>query len=295
MQSLPTNALKYSVLPQMVSYSKGYSSAKRRRTDNVTKTKYQAPTAKNQKRQIMSNALAIQTVKRLIPPPIYTDWQIKGEHVSAVDQTGFFTGYRTTKLLEPADWGRCLRQDVDVENSSGTRILRMKLNLRLENRAADRSTMHCFVVSLRENAANRGPDFPGWLSEPADYIRSFQDQDVTLNSAVFKVHAHKCASLTQNGWGIAPYASVAPGGGSETLSGNPQTTWKEHEINMDINLDIKQPNGLGPWKDMSQEQLKASRRLMLITFFWTLNPDGTQTPNLATVQYQAVFSCYNAA
>lgn len=98
----------------------------RRRASVVTKAKYKPWTAIANRTLIKGNALAIRAIRRLMPPPVYTDFQYSGVQTiftsSAPDP--YFT-IDVVKLMEPNLWNAVLRKDDNVLESSQTLIKRM--------------------------------------------------------------------------------------------------------------------------------------------------------------------------
>lgn len=236
---------------------------KSRRTSNVTKTRFQAPTARNQKRQILTNARAISRVYKMLPSPAYCDWQSGGEHKSLPnDGSGYTNTIIATPLIEPLAWVSVLRKDQNVTEASTTCIKRMRINLRYFLLDSTYTNMSVFIVTLRKDAANRQIGFTP-LVKDEDYVYdATNDWQPTLNSATFKVIYCRYMTMTNN---------VLLGPNSLSV-GNPRQTYSKGQINIPLNMNIREPTGL-PWKSMQRFQLPPRQRYYLLTFQSTLTPD----------------------
>lgn len=270
--------------------SRKKASSRKRPTSVVTRARYQKPTAKNQRKQIMGNAMAIRAVKRILPPPVYCDWQYGGTMYAQVDTTGAGAYTQTVlsrDLMSPQFWLARLRQDPNVADSSSTRVLRMGLNLRYALQESNYAQITAFVVTLRRNASNREP---ATLVDGEDYILSpSQDFNPRLNPAVFKVHYVRNISLTQNNW-LSP--AVATGGAD--FAGNPQTTFRKGQVNLKLNLNLRQPNLGAPWKQMTQGQLKPELRYSLLVFV-TAQGSNPNANTGARIDFDVLYTTLNAS
>lgn len=271
-------------------------SNRRKRTSVVTRAKYQKPTAANQKKQILGNALAIRALRRIMPSPIYTDWQYSNVLRPVIDDAGLVESIHQAQLMSPADgnvnpfWLPVMRQDVNVNESSATRVLRMQLNLRYRLGIANWAQYSTFVVSIRKDAADRIINEAN-LVKGQDYISNLGDDfNVRLNPAVFKVHYARYVTLTLNAFVERP-AVV----GGVALAANPQTTYAKGQVNMKLGINLKQPTQGLSWTAMNQSQLGPSQRYFLLTFI-NQQADIVGGPNIdvARVNFDALYTCYNS-
>lgn len=273
--------------------SKKKSTVRRRRTSVIKRAKFQAPTARNQKKQIMGNALAIRSIRRLMPPPVYTDYQYGGTLFATFDPaspSAFSNSLLSVQLMSPALWNPVLRQDVNVVESSTTKILRMQLNLRYALGESSYAQFTTFVVTIRPDAVNRVINAAG-LDVGQDYIYSTsQNFNVRLNPSVFKVHYVRNVSLTKNGW-LDGTTSV----GGAPASFNPQTTMAKGQVNMKLNMRIKQPVLGTSWTAMTQAQLGPSQRYFLITFVNQIASNPSGPTEIARLDFDNLYTCFNAA
>lgn len=276
--------------------TKKKSTVRKRRTSVITKAKYQKPTARNQRKQILSNAVAIRTIRRLMPKPVYTDWQYSGTLTALAPDDSFSETTRAVQLMSPFDpqnnqpfWFPVLRQDQNVVESSATRVLRMQINLRYRLGQSNWAQFTTFVVTLRKDATDVVPNN---LTKGEDYItNSGDDFNVRLNPAVFKVHYVRNVSLMYNAW-VTRAATV----GNNVFAGNPNTTYSKGQVNMKLGLNIRQPTQGLSWTGMDQSQFGPSQRYFLITFI-VQQADASTAPltDVAKLNFDALYTCYNAS
>jgi len=225
--------------------SRKKSTIRRKRATNVLqRAKYRPRTAAANRSLIKSNAYAIRAVKRMLPPPIYTDYQY------SFTQEAFLTAVpgqpyqsiSSNQLMSPAFWSPVLRQDDNVINSSATRVLRMQANMRYSIGESSTVQITTFIVSIRKDAVNR--QINDTLVEGDDYIYAKGnpgDIDLgiipRLNPAVFKVLYTRNVTLMSNGF-LLP--KVEDSGGENVVS-NSFATMKKGQINLKLNFNIRQP------------------------------------------------------
>lgn len=240
----------------------------RNKTGTVVKAKYKPKTAAANRGLITANAEDIKAIRRLLPQPTYCDWQFGGSLFATVDPSGFQLDVLASSLMTPAAWLPKLRQDIVVARASTTRVLRLQANMRYTLGGSNYAQISVFVVSFRPQAANRTI---ASLTNGDDYILSVtQDMNARLNPAVLKTHFARNISLTAAGWLQQPFTNV----GGDRLEPDPNTTFKKGQINLDLDLDIRQPEGTAPWKDMTSDQLPPSQRYYLLAF---INSEGTNS------------------
>lgn len=267
------------------------ATSKRRRTSTITRAKFRPRTTTANRSLITSNAYAIRAVKRLMPPPVYCDWQFGGTLFAAIDDTGdgnVQLNYEASSLMTPAAWLPKLRQDATVARSSTTRVLRMQANIRYTLAGSNYAQITCFVVTFRPQSANRNIQN---LVDGDDYIQSVtQDMNVRLNPAVFKCHAVRNVSLTAGGWLQKPYVNAQ----GTRLEADPNTTFKKGQINLKLNINLRQPVTQDAWKTMTSDELRPMQRYYLLTFF---NSQGTNSlaQSGARVDYDVLYTTYNAS
>ena len=269
-------------MPARVNALRKYTAKRKsRRTSNLTKTRFQAPTARNQKRQILTNAKAISRVYKMLPSPSYCDWQLFGAHESLPNAgDGYTNTILATPLLDPFTWNAVLRKDPVVNQSSTTCVKRMVINMRYFLQDSIYSQMSIFVVTLRRDAANRQIDLQP-LTENDDFIYGGEnDWNVRLNPSVFKTHFARYITLTNN---------VLLGKASVSV-GNPQSTYGKGQITIPLNMNIREPNGL-PWKSMQRFQLPPRQRYYLLSFQSTLTATTAASP--ARITYDCLSTTYN--
>lgn len=258
-----------------------------RRSSTITRAKYKPRTTAANRSLIQSNAYAIRRIKRMIPKPIYTDYQYASAYSPfTTGASGLFFNILVAEMTAPGQWTNVLRQDENVLQSSATLLKRMAVNLRWDLGEANWCQITTFLVSLRKDASNRTIDEAN-LTENEDYIYSGQFFNPRLNPQVFKCHFVKNVSLTSGTWN-EPLSAI----GGTTIVGNPNTTFAKAQCNMTLNFRMRQPVGT-PWNTMVQNQLPPNQRLYLMTFF----RGGTDQPdnNPVRMTWDALYTCYNAA
>ncbi len=167
---------------------------KRRRTANTTRIKYQAPTARNQRKQIMTNASAIRRLYQVaMPARIYCDWQYIGRVNAKIDPSGAYTtSWQAFPLMDIPNWRACLRQDLNVQDSSTTTINRLVVNLGYYLDLSNWCNFNMWIVTPRKDAADRDPtaDIAAGLTpvQYVDYIEGINAYNLRLNPALYKVH-----------------------------------------------------------------------------------------------------------
>lgn len=279
--------------------SKFKSRTKKRRTGTLTRAKYAPKTARANRSLIRSNAVAIRAVKRMLPKPIYTDYQYSFTQEAFLTDTPNtpYQSLTANQLMTPAMWSPVLRQDENVIESSATRVLRMQANMRYSIGESSTVQITTFVVSIRKDAVNR--QINDTLVEGQDYIYAKGnpgDVDLgivpRLNSAVFKVLYTRNVTLMSNGF-LQPKAEFPSGAGTTVITSNANTTMAKGQINLKLNFNIRQPVSGLQWKNMTQAQFGPSQRLFLLTFFRgiTAQPDDVAP----RVDCDALYCCYNAS
>ena len=267
--------------------SRKKSTMRRRRTSTVTRAKYRPRTTAANRNLIKSNAYAIRSLKRLIGPSIYTDYQLTGAYGPFVSgaPANYFNIFEV-ELMTPFTWNPVLRQDQNVLESSSTLIKRMQLNLRHSLGESNWCQITTFVVSLRRDAANRIISQTTLIPDQ-DYIYNSEDFNVRLSPQTFKVHYVRNVSLMSNAW-LQPKTTI----GTNEFVGNPNTTLARGQVNMTLNYKVRQPSGT-TWKGMNQEQFPPHQRLYLLSFFKGNTNDVDDDP--PRVDYDSLVTCFNAA
>lgn len=263
------------------------ASQKRRRTSAITRSKYRPKTAAANRSLIKSNAYAIRAVKRLLPPSIYTDYQLTGAYGPFLSPApGNYFNIFAVELMTPFTWSPVLRADNNVLESSMTLIKRMQLNLRHQLGESNWCQITTFVVSIRRDSANRIIS-QATLSTPQDYIYNDQNFNVRLSPNLFKVHWVTNVSLMANSW-QQEKAEV----GGVGIAFNPAKTLTKSQVNMNLNYKIRQPSGTS-WKNMNQEQFPPHQRLYLLSFFKGNTNEGDDNP--PRVDYDSLVTCFNSS
>ena len=273
--------------------SKKRSSVRRKRTSTTTRARFAPKTTRANRALIKSNAYAIRAVRRMMPPPVYCDFQYTDAYSPFLTGApGTYFNIFAAELMGPRNtgggilWQPVLRQDPNVLSASSTLVKRMQVNLRYTLGQSDWVQITTFVVTIRKDAANRVIE-QNSLNLDEDYVFNDQNFNVRLNPAVFKVHYVRNVSLMSNAW-LQPQAQV----GGATFAGNPNTTFAKGQVNVKCNVRIRQPIGT-PWPTMVQDQLPPHQRYYLLTFF----KGSTQSPDddPPRVDWDALYTTFNAA
>lgn len=266
--------------------------AKRRRVNNVTRTRYQAPTARNQKKQILANARTINRLNRAVfGNRIYCDWQDFGQFNSLVDNTGSLTRtWFCAPLTNFPVWNACLRADQNVVASSTTFVQRLQLNIRLTLQQSNYAFFNVWLVSLRKDQNAR--DTPADISagqnpvQQTDYIESPQGNNLRLNSAIWKVHACKYRTLTETTLGES--APSPP-----FTAGNPDTTWGKMQFNIPCKFKVRRPQNGEPWKNTGYMNLPYYQRYQLLVQVLQQGPATTVQNNGARLDWDLLATTIN--
>lgn len=272
--------------------TKKKSHARKRRISTVTRAKYRPKTTAANRRLITSNAYAIRALKRVMPPAIRTDWQLSGTLFANIqDSPNRTVSIDVVPLMNPLTWRACLRQDEQVTDSSITRVLRMSMNLRYSLGESNWCQFTAFIVTVRPQSADRVIDSNG-LAIGNDYINSVgQDMNFRVSSDLFKVHYTRSVSLTKNTW-VTTAAQV----GGQQAGFNPQTTMARGQVNIKLDMRIRNPNRSSPWKDMEIDQFSPTQRYYLLCFF--TQQSGLAPPVPATagarLDFDTLWTCYNS-
>lgn len=248
--------------------------SKRKRTANATKVKYQPPTARNQRKQIMTNVRAIRNLYRVaMPQQVYCDWQYQFQGYAKVSDDGFTRTWFALPLTKFTLWTRCLRQDDNVSESSTTKIHRMSLNLRYFLGNSDYAFFNLWVVTPRKDANELDPvaDIQAGSDpqSPNDFIEGPNATNARLNPAQYKVHYASYRTLTENTLGIGQPSAQA--------SGNPMTTFAKGQCNIRCNFQVRNPNRSKPWLSLTESSLPYYRRYYMLVYIVQNAPTGTQT------------------
>lgn len=260
------------------------ASRRRKRTVNIAKVRYQAPTARHQKSQILANArLLASHSKMLRRHKVYTDWHDSGSLSITSSST-----WGVVKLTDFQNWTSVLRQDPVVTEKSHTFVLRLQLNLRFLLNEADFAGISLFVVTPRKNAVGIDP-FTNPPVKNVEWIEPSNNQgfNVRLNSGIYKVHYSKYLTLTSN----TLLSAAVP---AETV-GNPNTTWRKSQVNVPLKMSVTQPalygTAQGSWKLLGFDDLPYYSRFYIIAYM-VFGGTGTATP---AISYDSLITCVNTA
>lgn len=269
---------------------KGFGSKRRHHTrrarPNMSKIRYQAPTARNQKSQIMANARLLARHSRMIRTHrIWTDWQYS---IEAILENNVWSCYRLTDF---STWNPVLRQDVNVARSaSHTFIDRLVLNFRASLYSAASTGISVFIVSPRKNYATRDPSISPplgveeWITNTAN-----PGYNVRLNSNVWKVHHARYITLTYNAFDD-PLPNPPQG-----EAGNPFSTYRKWQVTLPCKMGITVPYqpsaGPATWKDADFNMLPFYNRYFVMIYNHTVLTAGQDAPYVA---FDQLATCINS-
>lgn len=247
--------------------------SRRKRAATTTLAKYQKPTARNQRTQIMRNA---RDIKRLyasvLTNRVFCDWQYVGQVNATFDAAGYTTTWGCFPLTRFASWNSVLRKDANVLESSTTFVRNMNINMRYALKRSSYAQFNVWIVTNRKYAASR--DWPSEISGGADpiqgtdYIEGPEAFALRLNSNLFKVHFASYKTLTETT--LFEEAPSPP-----LTAGNPSTTWSKGTANIKCNMKVRNPTSTDPWTEHSYMQQPYYKRYFLLVAVVALTPsDG---------------------
>ncbi len=231
----------------------------RRKGPNIAKVKWQAPTAKAQKSQILANARLLAKHSRLLRrQKIWTDYQYAAALMPT--SSGHWAVARLTDF--PVNWVSVLRQDANVNESSHTFIQRLQLNLRGYLGDADFAYFNIFIVSKRKNAAEYDP-FSTAPTLDTEYVENPHNQgtNIRLNPAIYKVLYSSYRTLTSNTLGNAAIPA-------DTV-GNPRTTYFKQQVTLPVRMSVTAPTVASSttgssWQEVRFENLPPYHQIFIM-------------------------------
>lgn len=273
------------------SLSKYAGSRKRRRSTSVrTRVRLEAPTAKNQKRQIAGNAANIAKIVRQLPPPVYCDFQYKLKIPGVISPDGdpSFSQKAFSLVDFNNTWAPVLRIATSTNSDVATKILRMQFQMQYNLLGSDWAQMTIFVVTLRKDAANRDPTATP-LQSGADFVVNDDLQLPRLNPAIYKVHYTRNITMSSSTYQLG--AATVQG---NTFAGNPMTTTKRGRFTIKPNMKIRAP-AQNFWRQMVPNQLPYYQRYFLLTFITQNNPPNLAQGGQCVMEMDMVATTYNTA
>lgn len=266
---------------------------KRKRTSNVTRVRFQRPTARNQQKQIVNNARIIQRLnKAVFGNRVYCDWRSQGQMFATLDAGNVTKTWFCIPLTSFPDWQAVLRQDDNVSGSSTTYVNRMQLNLRMFLQSANYAFFNVWVVTPRKDQNAR--DTPAAIAagqdplNDIDYIASPEGINLRLNSAVWKVHFAKYSTLTES--------TLLEFGASPPLpSGNPYSTWRKCQVNIPLKMKVRNPTSGTPWTSLRYMNLPYYHRYQLLVEVQQQAPDTAVANTGARLDWDLLATTINEA
>lgn len=240
------------------------ANSKSRRTSNITRAKYQPPTARNQRKQIVSNAYTIAKLVRLARMnKVYTDYQFASQAELTPNVFAFLA------LTDFSSWNPVLRQNTVARAEKNATLLHIILNLRFSMSApagvvTSPQYWSFFVITPRTHS--QGNPVVAWVNGD-DYIfnNPTQQANIRLNPGRWKVLASRYMTLTK----VSESQSAVPA----SDAGNPLTTYRKAQITLKTKTLVKNPNGA--WLAQSFDLLPPWQRIYIVVFCSTTDPLST--------------------
>jgi len=248
---------------------------KRKRTSNVTKVRFQRPTAKNQQKQILSNARMVSKLyKSVMSKRVFCDWQYARSFTTpAPDPEGFTRSWFALPLTDFSQWAPVMRRDSNVAESSSTFVQRMVINMRYQLKASSYAQYNIWIVTPRKDAA--GNDIVARLAsgDPTqipqagiEYVEGADAFNMRLNPAVYKVHYAAYKTLTETTLFLD----------AQQPAGNPFTTWSKGQATIKCGINVRVPVLNQPWTVLPpMQQAYYKRYIMLACIVHDANPEVT--------------------
>jgi len=266
------------------------SRSKRRSTSNVKKARYQAPTARNQKRQIIHNAKDIRRLRSLLPPVVFTDYQYKQEVLATISEDGLPTlAIQSYVLTDFSKWSPVLRISPSVQDAVATQIMRFNINMRYSLVNSDYAQISIFICTMRKDHANRDPTVSP-LQSGSDFIVGNDLLNARLNPAIFKCHYVRNITLTKNALFTPPIQQ----NNQPAFASDPFSTYKKGNINIRPNIRVRSP-AIETWKALPYGQLPFYQRYFLLTFINSNNSAAIAAGTQARIDMDFMATCKNSA
>jgi len=266
---------------------------KRRKVSRVTRVRYQRPTARNQQKQILYNAKTIRRLhKAVFGNRVYCDWRYQGQMNSTLDDGNVSKTWFCIPLTSFPNWDAVLRQDQNVVDSSTTYVSRLQLNLRLFLQQSNYAFFNIFVVTNRRDQNSR--DTPAQIAagtdpiNDIDYIAGPEGINIRLNSAIWKVHYAKYATLTET-------TLLEAGPSPPLMAGNPYSSWRKMQVNIPLKYKVRNPTSGTPWTNLSYMNLPYYQRYQLLVQVQQQAADTVAQNNGARLDWDMLATTINEA
>ena len=270
----------------------------RKRTSVATKAKWQKPTARNQRAQILGNARMISRVKSMLPPPAFCDWQQEAIVYAPLDSTGAglpVTAWKPVALTDFAKWTPVLRISDVVQRAVSTKVLRLNLNMRYSLIGTNWAQISVFIVTPRRFWGDFDP-FTLPLQSGEDFIVGESSLPIgtsytnpRLNPARYKCHYVRHLTMSKGAWLQDPAVIQ-----NQTYAGQPSSTFKKGSVNLKLNMKVRAP-AITKWQQIPFDQLAYYNRYYLLVWFSTQTPDTVADGEQCQVSYDMLATTYNTA
>ena len=236
-----------------------------RRSNLMSRVRYQRGTRTQQKRQITSLArMAVRSSRILAAHRIYQDWKLDSGINFAIP------GWQTVPFMNPIAWEACLRRDLTPLTQSGCFLREMQFSYFMTNATKTLpSTISLFIVALRRQQSWDGST----MADNEEYITQGEGSQPIVNSGIFRVLFARTHQL------FPPKSEINTGsttGAPFAATGDPSTQYKKGKITIRLNTALRSPSDIS-WKQLSQEDMPFYNRLYLLAYFQ--NEDTSSATN----------------
>jgi len=247
---------------------------------SVSKTAMQKATAKNQQKQIITNSKAISgIVKAYNKNIVYTDYQLSSSDALNIND------WVNEPLTNVAFWQPVMRRSIAIQNTKMTTCIKMHLTIRVDMGTLITSSVFWNVFLIRPRKQGAGQVTTPLLLN-LDYVEmtGYAGRYIQLNPGKYEV-------LREWHDQLLTYAAndIVTPLSQGSLVGNPNTTYKEHQVVLPMNMEIRMPDS-EPWVDKQYLDLPYFDQISLLIYPQCDDPNDLQKPRFF---YNALFTCVN--
>lgn len=242
--------------------SGGERRRRRRRSSVSTRAKYERPSSRNQRSQIMSLArMASRNSKILNDSKVYCDWfQQNSTTYGGTSSIGI-------PLTDIVAWQPGARSNNVVPREQTSYIREMLFNYYVAAPATNNPLyLSMFLVTIRPTATNL--PIPSPLVVNQDYTTQGSRNSIILNSSKYR-------TLWTRFFVLYPANQTPLNPGDEPLPwGNPFTIYRRGRVTLKLNWTARGV-GADTWKDLGINSLSPSKRVYLILASFSEDPGAT--------------------
>ncbi len=230
----------------------------RRRIGVAKQAMWKKPTARNQRKQIYSNAKSIGRLNarwaKMTVKHSYSEYGLVNLYSS--DASG--QAYQFIPLMNPQTWTQIFAEtNVPVTNKTLVNSMTIMFRFNVATQPAP-VVYHLFIVSCKRSAGTLDIDKltngDHYETTPATSAQGMQN--VMLNPKCFKIHRHRKFTLSVNSAGDQIAAKT---------DGFPPCSWKDIKYQLYPKMTLR--NYDGDWKSMDELDLPPSQRYYALVFF----------------------------